>query len=194
MRRAILWTLLLLSTAPVRAAIWEIDPARSRVQFTIRHMVLSDVPGEFKRLNGAVDWDPQSPAQAKIDVTIEAASVDTRNAKRDAHLRSSDFFEVEKHPNITFRSTRVEPAGNGKLRITGDLTIRGVTKSVTLAVDGPQPQGKDAQGRVRVGATATTRINRKDFGLLWNRPFDAGGLVLADEVSIRLTVELVRKS
>ncbi len=194
MRRAILWTLLLVSTAPVRAAIWEIDPARSRVQFTIRHMVLSDVPGEFKRLNGAVDWDPQSPAQAKIDVTIEAASVDTRNAKRDAHLRSSDFFEVEKHPNITFRSTRVEPAGNGKLRITGDLTIRGVTRSVTLAVDGPQPEVTDPQGRVRVGATATTRINRKDFGLLWNRPFDAGGLVLADEVSIRLTVELVRKS
>lgn len=171
---------------------WEIDPAHSSSQFSVRHMLLSNVPGDFGSTRGTVQWDPQDPGKTVIDVTIDAASINTRNGKRDAHLKSADFFEVEKYPTITFRSTRAARAGEGAWQVMGDLTIHGVTKPVVLAVEGPTPEVR-VQGRVRMGASATTRINRKDFGLLWNRPLETGGLVLGDEVRITINVELVKK-
>jgi polyisoprenoid-binding protein YceI len=129
-----------------------------------------------------------------VDVTIDTTTIDTRNAKRDAHLRSADFFDVEKFPAITFKANKAERAGEGALKIPGDLTIHGVTKAVVLNVEGPTPEIKGPGGRPRMGASATTKINRKDFGLLWNRPLEAGGFVVGDEVTITIDVELVKRT
>jgi len=192
MRRLFALGLLVVGLLPAQVATWEIDPAHSSSRFSVRHMLLSDVPGDFANTRGTVQWDPKDPGKTVMDVTIDAATINTRNAKRDAHLKSADFFEVEKYPTITFKSTKAERAGDGKLRVMGDLTMHGVTKPVILAVEGPTPE-VTAQGKVRMGASATTRINRKDFGLLWNRAMETGGLVLADEVAITLNVELVKK-
>ncbi len=192
MRRLSVVGLLWAWLAPAQVATWEIDPAHSSSRFSVRHMLLSDVPGDFANTRGTIQWDPQDPGKTVIDVTIDAATISTRNGKRDAHLKSADFFEVEKYPAITFQSTKAERGGDGKLRVLGNLTMHGVTRPVTLAVEGPTPELK-AQGHVRMGASATTRVNRKDFGLLWNKPLETGGLVLADEVAITLSVELVRK-
>lgn len=192
MRRFFALGLLVAGLLPAQVATWEIDPANSSSRFSVRHMVLSDVPGDFANTRGTVQWDPKDPAKTVIDVTIDAATVNTKNPKRDAHLRSADFFEAEKYPTITFKSTKAERGGDGKLRVTGDLTMRGVTKPVTLSVEGPTPE-VNTQGKTRMSASATTRVNRKDFGLLWNKALETGGLVLADEVSITLNVELVKK-
>jgi polyisoprenoid-binding protein YceI len=154
-------------------------------------MMVSNVSGGFSKVSGTVDFDPANPAASRIDVTIEAASIDTRNPKRDEHLRSADFFDVANHPRITFQSTKVERVGQDRYRVTGNLTIRGVTKEVTLDVETtPEIQ---AQGSARMGASATTRINRQDFGVKWNRTLDAGGVVVSDEVRINIDVALVRK-
>lgn len=192
MRRLLVVGILWAGLLPAQVATWEIDPAHSSSTFSVRHMLLSDVPGDFANTRGAVQWDPKDPGKTVIDVTIDAATISTRNGKRDAHLKSADFFEVEKYPAISFKSTKTERAGDGKLRVMGNLTMHGVTKPVTLAVEGPTPE-LIAQGRVRMGASATTRVNRKDFGLLWNKPLETGGLVLADDVRITLNVELVKK-
>ena len=192
MRRFFVLGLLVAGLLPAQVATWDIDPANSSSRFSVRHMVLSDVPGDFANTRGTVQWDPKDPAKTAIDVTIDAATINTKNPKRDAHLRSADFFEAEKYPTITFKSTKAERGGDGKLRVTGDLTMRGVTKPVTLAVEGPTPE-VNTQGKTRMSASATTRVNRKDFGLLWNKALETGGLVLADEVSITLNVELVKK-
>jgi polyisoprenoid-binding protein YceI len=192
MRRFFALGLLVAGLLPAQVATWEIDPAHSSSRFSVRHMVLSDVPGDFANTRGTVQWDPKDPAKTVIDVTIDTATINTKNPKRDAHLRSADFFEAEKYPTITFKSTKAERGGDGKLRVMGDLTMHGVTKPVTLAVEGPTPE-VNTQGKVRMSASATTRVNRKDFGLLWNKALETGGLVLADEVSITLTVELVKK-
>jgi len=177
-----------------QSARWEIDPAHSNASFTVRHMMVSNVRGEFAKLNGGVDVVGDDPTTAKVAVTIDAASISTHEPKRDAHLRSADFFDVEKFPTITFTSKKVEPVGEGRLKLVGDLTMHGVTKEVTLDVEGLTPAVKDPGGSLRVGAHATTRINRKDFGLLWNRALEAGGVLVGDEVSITLDVELIRKA
>ena len=192
MRRFFALGLLVAGLLPAQVATWEIDPAHSSSRFSVRHMVLSDVPGDFANTRGTVQWDPKNPAKTVMDVTIDAATINTKNPKRDAHLRSADFFEAEKYPAITFKSTKAERGGDGKLRVMGDLTMHGVTKPVTLAVEGPTPE-VNTQGKTRMSASATTRVNRKDFGLLWNKALETGGLVLADEVSITLNVELVKK-
>lgn len=173
---------------------WEIDPAHSNASFTVRHMMVSNVHGEFTKLAGGVDVVGDDPTTAKVVVTIDAASINTREPKRDAHLRSAEFFDVEKCPAITFTSKKIERAGEGRLKLVGDLTIHGVTKQVTLDVEELTPQMKDPWGSTRVGAHATTRINRKDFGLLWNRPLDSGGVLVGDEVAITIDVELVKKA
>ena len=176
-----------------QAATWEIDSAHSSAQFSVRHMMVSNVRGGFGKVTGTIEFDPANPAAAAVDVTIDATTVDTRNVKRDADLKSPNFFDVEKFPTITFKSKKAEKLGEAKFRIVGDLTIHGVTKEVALDVDGPSPEVK-AQGRSRIGASATTKINRKDFGLMWNRPIETGGVVVGDDVAITIDVELTRRS
>jgi len=172
------------------APAWQIDSAHSAAQFAVRHMMVSTVRGQFNKLSGVVNWDGKTFATASVEIAIEAASIDTRESKRDDHLRSADFFDVEKFPTITFKSTRIEPAGEGRLRMTGDLTLRGVTRPVVFDVAGPTPAIKDTGGNSRVGATATATINRKEFGLVWNRALDSGGVVVGDEVALTVDVEL----
>jgi len=186
--------LTLAANALAQTVRWEIDPAHSNASFTVRHMMVSNVRGEFTRLAGGVDVVGDDPTNAKVAVTIEAASVNTREPKRDAHLRSADFFDVEKFPTITFTSKKVERAGEGRLKLVGHLTMHGVTREVTLDIEELTSEVKDMAGSVRVGAHATTRINRKDFGLLWNRILESGGVLVDDEVAITIDVELVKKA
>jgi len=184
---------LLLMSSTLSAATYQIDGAHSTAGFTVRHMMVTNVSGAFTKLSGSVDYDADNLAESRIDVTIEAASVNTRNEGRDKHLRTADFFDVENHPTITFRSKRVEKAGEARLRVAGDLTIRGVTKEVVLDVEGPTPEIQQ-QSAFRMGASATTRINRKDFGVNYHRTLDNGGVVVSDDVRITIDVELVRKA
>ena len=184
---------LMLMSSTLSAASYQIDGAHSTAGFTVRHMMVTNVSGAFTKLSGSVDYDADNLAQSRIEVTIEAASVNTRNEGRDKHLRTADFFDVENHPTITFRSKRVEKAGEGRLRVVGDLTLRGVTKEVVLDVEGPTPEIQQ-QSTFRMGASATTRINRKDFGVNYHRTLDNGGVVVSDDVRITIDVELVRKA
>jgi polyisoprenoid-binding protein YceI len=173
---------------------WEIDPNHSAAQFAVRHMAISTVRGAFTKVSGTVRWDDQDITKSTVEVTIDAASVDTRVADRDKDLRSDHFFDVSKYPTITFKSKRVEQAGSGKLKVTGDLTIHGTTKEVVLDVDGPTPAVKDPWGNERAAATATTKINRQDFGVKWNATMDNGGVVVGDDVTITIDIEMVKKN
>ncbi len=173
--------------------VWQIDPAHSSFQFKIRHLTVSNVKGDFGKSTGAVTMDAQDPAKLRVELSIDAASIDTGHAKRDEHLRSPDFFDVVKYPTITFVSKKVVSNGPNRLKVTGDLTIKGISKEVTVDVDGPTSEIKDPGGNIRRGATGTTRINRKDFGITWNRVLDTGGLVVGEDVDISVEVELVRK-
>ncbi len=173
------------------AAQWNIDPAHSGAYFVVRHMVVSKVRGSFTRWGGVITADEASPAQSKVEVRIEAASIDTRDAQRDSHLRSADFFDAERHPEITFRSTRVEPLQGQHFRVTGDLTIRDVTRPVTLEVE-LLGRGKDPWGGERVGFSAKTSINRGDFGLKWNQPLETGGMLVGEKVEIEIEVEALK--
>ena len=156
--------------------------------------MVSNVRGEFAKLAGGLEVVGDDPTTAKVNVTIDAGSVNSREPKRDAHIRSADFFDVAKFPTITFTSKKVERAGEGRLKLVGDLTIHGVTKEVTLDVEELTPAVKDLYGNLRVGAHATTRVNRKEFGLLWNMPLEAGGVLAGDDVSITIDVELIKKA
>ena len=178
--------------ALAQQATWTIDTAHSSAQFSVRHMMVATVRGEFANTKGTVTWDGKNLASAVVEATIDAASISTREPKRDAHLRSADFFDVEKYPTLTFKSTRIEPVSPGKFRMAGDLTMRGVTKPVIFDVDGPTQAVKDNRGNQRVGASATATINRKDFGLTWNAALETGGVVVSDEVKITLDVALVQ--
>ena len=175
-----------------QSARWEIDPAHSNASFTVRHMMVSNVRGEFAKLNGGVDVVGDDPTTAKVAVTIDAASISTHEPKRDAHLRSADFFDVEKFPTMSFVSTGVSKVDGGNFTVKGDLTLHGVTKPVELAAEF-LGRAKDPWGGERAGFSAKGTINRKDFGLLWNRALEAGGVLVGDEVLITLDVELIRK-
>jgi polyisoprenoid-binding protein YceI len=189
---------LLAAALPVAAAAaaetYAIDPAHTSAQFKVRHLMVSYVRGQFGKTTGAAQIDPEDLAKSSVEATIDASTIDTQNADRDKHLRSQDFLHAEKHPTITFRSTGIANAGEGKLRVTGDLTIRGVTKPVVLEVEGPTPSVQDPWGNVRRGLTATTTINRKDFGLAWNKALETGGVVVGDEVHITIDAELVKEA
>jgi len=174
-------------------ATWQMDPDHSSFQFKIRHLTVSNVKGDFSKLKGVVMIDDQDIARLKIEVFIDAASVNTGHAQRDEHLRGPDFFDVIKYPTITFLSKKVIKADTDRLKVVGDLTIHGVTREITVDVEGPTPEVKDPWGNFRRGATATTKINRRDFGLTWNKVLDTGGLVVGEEVNIYVEVELVRK-
>ena len=168
---------------------WQLDPNHSATQFAVRHMGISTVRGTFTKLSGTVQYDPTDPAKSSVEATIDAASVDSRVEMRDNDLRGAHFFDVAKYPTITFKSKRVELAGKGKLKVTGDLTIHGVTKEVALDVDGPSEPIKDPRGNMHMGASATTTINRRDFGV--------GAIpsaMVAEEVAITIDMELVKPS
>jgi polyisoprenoid-binding protein YceI len=177
----------------LHAASWEFDPDHTGVHFKVRHLMISSVRGEFEKVSGRIVYDEADITKSAADITIDASSVNTRSAERDKDLRSPNFLDVAKHPMITFKSKRVEKAGDGTLKMTGDLTIRGVTKEVVLTVDGPTPAIKDPRGNRRVGGQATTKINRKDFGLVWNAALETGGLAVGDEVEITIDVEIYKK-
>ena len=167
---------------------WQLDPPHSSAQFSVRHLGVSTIRGAFTKVSGTVHYDAANPGKASIQATIESASVDTRVEMRDNDLRSPRFLDAQKYPTITFQSKKVEVAGEGKLKVTGDLTIHGVTKEVVLDVDGPTPAIKDPMGkdRLRMGASATTKINRNDFGV--------GGLpgIVGDDITITLDVEMLK--
>jgi polyisoprenoid-binding protein YceI len=173
---------------------WNIDPGHSAAQFSVRHMLVATVRGEFDGPRGIVQFDPKDIVSTlRADVVIDAKTINTRNADRDKDLRSSMFFDVGKYPKILFRSKRAEAAGQGKFKLIGDLTMHGVTKEVVLDVEGPTPEIKDIWGERRVGATATTAVNRRDFGLVYNELLEAGGAVVGDEVKITIDIEVSHK-
>ncbi len=177
--------------AAVSAGTWELDSAHTGVHFKVRHMMVSYVRGDFEKVSGTIVYDEQDISRSSADIAIDAASINTRIEKRDNHLRSPDFLDAAQHPQIVFKSKRVEQAG-GRLKMTGDLTIRGVTREVVLDIEGPTPAIRDLQGNARVGGTASLMINRKDFGLTWNKAIEAGGVVVGDEVEITIDVEIVK--
>lgn len=170
---------------------YSIDPVHSAVHFSVRHMMVSNVRGEFTKLSGTIQFDPANPADSGVEATIDAASINTRDAQRDTHLKSADFLDVEKFPTLVFRSTKTEHNSGGGT-VTGDLTIHGVTRQVTLNVEGPSPETKDPWGKQRIGLSATTKLSRKDFGLTWNAALESGGLLVGDEVTVTIDVEAIR--
>jgi len=179
------------STKPTQ---WQIDPAHSAAHFSVRHLMISNVRGEFTKLSGSALINPADPAKSSVEITIEAASLNTREPQRDEHLRSADFFDVANHPTLTFRSKRIEALAAETFKLTGDLTIRGVTKEVTFDVEGPTASVTDPWGNVRAGVSASAKINRKDFGLAWNALTEAGGVVVGDEVKITVEAELIQQA
>jgi polyisoprenoid-binding protein YceI len=181
---------------PARAATstWQIDPQHSSAQFAVRHLGLSTVRGAFSKLSGTMVLDDQDIKNSSVEVTIDVNTVDTREPDRDKDLRSERFFDVAHFPTMTFKSKKVEQVAPGKLRVTGDLTIRGMTREVTLEVDGPTAAVKDPWGNQRLAATATTKINRQDYGVKWNAKLDNGGVVVGDDVNITLDVEMIQKT
>jgi polyisoprenoid-binding protein YceI len=178
-----------LANATARASTWQIDPAHTTVTFAVRHMMVTSVKGLFGRVTGTVDLEDKDVTRSSIDVQIDPKSVDTREPKRDAHLRSADFFDVARHPMVAFKSTRIERVGRDKLKVTGQLTLHGISKPVTLAVE-TTPEIDDALlGRTR-GAHATGKLSRKEWGLTWNKTLDAGGVLVSDEVLLDIDVEM----
>ena len=173
---------------------YKIDPAHSGAQFVVRHMMISNVRGGFSNVQGTVEYDPQNPSATRIDAVIDVNTINTLDAQRDAHLKSPDFLHAEQHPEIIFKSKKYEAAGDGEAKVTGDLTIHGVTKEVVLHVDGPTAEGKDPFGNVRVGASATTKIKRSDFGLTWNAAIETGGVLVGDDLKIELEISAIKQA
>lgn len=173
---------------------WKFDPIHTAAQFSVRHLTISTVRGAFSKVTGTVELDDQDVRKSKVDVSIDVSTVDTREPARDKDLRSDHFFDVEHFPTMTFKSTKVEQAGAGKLRVTGNLTIRGVTKEVVLDVDGPTAPIKDQYGNQRAAVNATTKINRQDFGVKWNATIDNGSVVVGDEVNINIDAEMTKQA
>lgn len=189
MRMLKIGLLLAMAAVCALATEYKIDTAHSSAQFAVTHMGLSKVRGSFGNIQGTINYDPTNVAATKVNATISTSTVNTNNERRDNHLRGADFFDAEKFPTMTFVSTKVEPAGAGTLKVTGDLTMKGVTKPVVLTVEGPTDAIKDQRGGTKRAAAATTRINRKDFGITWNRALDTGGVMVSDEVDITIDLQ-----
>ncbi len=190
---AIILSAALLAPLNALAATYTLDPAHTTIGFKVKHLMIANVKGVFEKFKGTVSIDESDISKSKVSVSIEMASINTNIAKRDEHLRSGDFFEAAKFPLMTFESTKVEKAGADKLKVTGNLTIKGVTKQVVLNVDGPSDEIKSPQGVAKRGASATATINRSDFGVSWNKKLDAGGVVVGEEVQISIDAELDRQ-
>ena len=177
---------------------WDFDFTHSNVDFSVRHLLVSKVRGRFNKWGGTLVYDEKDPTRSSVEVTIDAASVDTSEPQRDTHLRSADFFDVAKFPTATFVTTGIESgshdakAKDATHTVTGNLTLHGVTKPVTFAVEGPSAPGKDPWGNTRIGLSATTKINRKDFGLSWNAALETGGVLVGEDVQITLEVQFIK--
>ena len=174
-------------------AIYNLDPTHANAAFSIKHLMISKVRGSFQKLSGKLEYDAANPTSSSIEVAIESASINTSEPQRDAHLKSADFFDVEKFPVITFKSKQFQKSDDG-FKVTGDLTIHGVTKQVILDMEAPTDELKDPWGNIKMGVSGTTKIKRKDFGLTWNAALETGGVVVGDEVSITLDVEFAKAS
>jgi polyisoprenoid-binding protein YceI len=181
-----------LAAPQIAVTTWNIDPAHSVAEFKVKHMMISNVKGQFTALKGSLTRDEADITNSQLEATIEASSINTGEPQRDAHLKSADFLDVEKFPTLSFKATRIVPAGDGELTVTGDLTIHGVTREVVFDVEGPTAPAKDPWGNARIGASATTKISRKDYGLTWNAALETGGILVGDEVTITLDVQFVK--
>jgi polyisoprenoid-binding protein YceI len=171
---------------------WNLDPVHSVAEFKVKHMMISNVKGQFPALTGVLTLGESDHGNSRVEASIDVTSINTRDSQRDAHLKSEDFFHAEKHPALTFKSTRITRNDEGDLLVGGDLTIRGVTRHVVLVIDGPTEPAKDPWGNTRLGLSATTKINRKDFGLIWNAALETGGILVGDDVTITLDVQFVK--
>src|SRR5437016_824287 len=171
---------------------WNIDPAHTVAEFKVKHMMIANVKGYFSRISGVLTLDESDLANSRVETSIEAASIETRDPQRDAHLKSADFLHVEKFPTLSFKSTSIRVVPDDKLAVEGNLTIHGVTRKVLFAVEGPTAPAKDPWGNTRVAISATTKINRKDFGLTWNAALETGGILVGDEVTITLDIQFVK--
>jgi polyisoprenoid-binding protein YceI len=191
-RLAAFVAVIVLGVASLAAAqSWTLDPAHSAASFAVRHMMVSTVRGDLGKITGTAIFDLKQPAAGSVEATIDVTGITTREPGRDTHLKSADFFDVARFPTITFKSKKVEPAAAGGFKVTGDLTMKGVTKEVVLDVEPLRPVIKDQRGASRTGTTATTKINRQDFGVSWSRALDGGGVVVSDEVAVTIDVELI---
>jgi len=180
-------------SATAATTTWQIDPQHTAASFAVKHLMISTVRGEFKGVTGTVNWDDQDITKSTVDVVIDAKTVDTSEPQRDADLKSEKFFDVAKYPTITFKSKKVEQVSVGKLKVTGDLTIHGITKEAVLDVEGPSASVKDPWGNTRVAISATTKVNRQDYGVKWNANIDGGGVVVGDDVNITIDMEMIKK-
>jgi polyisoprenoid-binding protein YceI len=171
---------------------WNVDPVHSTAQFKVKHMMISNVKGEFTAITGKLELNSADITQSRIEASIDAATINTREAQRDAHLKSADFLDVEKFPVLTFKSSHISKTGEAELAVDGDLSIHGVARKVLFEVEGPSAPIKDPWGNTRIGISATTRIHRKDFGLTWNAALETGGIMVGEEVTITLDVEFVK--
>lgn len=176
----------------VKTTTWNIDPVHSAAQFKVKHMMISNVKGEFTSVKGSLELDDRNIENSRVQAEIDAATINTREPQRDAHLKSADFFDVEKFPTLSFRSTKVSQKDDGELAVAGELTIHGVTRPVVFAVEGLSESTKDPWGKTRIGLSAATKINRKDFGLTWNAALETGGILVGEEVTITLDVQFVK--
>jgi len=171
---------------------WNVDPVHSVAEFKVKHMMISNVKGRFTGVRGALTLDESDPTNSSVEASIESASINTGDLQRDTHLKSPDFFDVEKFPTLSFKSTQVTRDGSGEIVVGGDLTIHGITRNIVFTVEGPTPPAKDPWGNTRLGLSASTKINRKDFGLTWNAALETGGILVGDEVTITLDVQFVK--
>ncbi|HEY6121173.1 MAG TPA: YceI family protein [Pyrinomonadaceae bacterium] len=182
-----------MSTAvSTETSTWNIDPVHSNAQFKVKHMMISNVRGEFTKITGKLELDPSNITNSHVEASIDATTINTREPDRDTHLKSADFLDVEKFPNLSFKSTQISKKGEGDLSVEGDLTMHGVTRKVVFEIDGPSAATKDPWGNTRIGLSASTRVNRKDFGLNWNSVLEAGGILVGEEVAIVLDVEFIK--
>jgi len=176
----------------IATTTWNLDPVHSVAEFKVRHMMIANVKGQFTGLSGKLTLDERDMTNSRVEASIDASSVHTRDAQRDGHLKSADFFDVEKYPALAFRSTNIQRTGEDELAVTGDLTIHGVTRPVVFMVEGPTPPNKDPWGNTRVGLSGTAKISRKDFGLTWNAALETGGWLVGDEITITLEVQFIK--
>ena len=176
----------------VKTITWNIDPVHSAAQFKVKHMMISNVKGEFTSVKGSLEFDEENIENSRVQAEVDASTINTREPQRDAHLKSADFFDVEKFPTLLFRSTKVSKLTDDEVAVAGELTIHGATRPVTFAVEGLSEPTKDPWGNTRLGLSATTKINRKDFGLTWNAALETGGILVGEEVTITLDIQFVK--
>lgn len=180
------------ATGATSATTWNLDPIHSNAQFKVRHMMISNVKGEFHGLKGSLKLDSTDITKSTVEATIDVSTINTREEQRDTHLKSADFFDVALFPTMTFKSTEIQKRSVDTLAVSGDLTLHGITRSVVLEVEGPSAPVKDPYGNTRIGLSATARINRKDFGLTWNGVLESGGIMVGEEITITIDLEFVK--